>query len=198
MLLATALTGCASVPFSTMWKLRGMTPERFFAGDPREMRVAIRSDDIVKRGAGQPQIRIDIEAPSTKPICYAFALDAVDARAAGEPPLEAVTHRRWYAFALSRKGIEVFDRAKREVRVKELKGGQLSFAVTFDDLLIPPDDAKALSLRIDIALDRKDGYVTLIKEFDIPITRTADAAKKPAAPATEKTADAKPTCVPID
>jgi hypothetical protein len=187
------LSACSSIPLSTMWKMRDMTTERFFADDPRQMRVAVRTTDDVKRGSGLPQIRIDLQAQSTKPICYAFVLEPVDPRAAGEPPLDALpAHRRWYAFALSRAGIEAFERARREVRIKELKGATLSLEVTMSDALNWPEAATSITFGIDLALTTKDGYFTLIKETDMAVTSPKNADKKPPG------ADAKvtPVCVP--
>jgi hypothetical protein len=187
------LSACASIPLSTMWKMGDMTPERFFASDPRQMRVAVRTSDDVKRGSGLPQIRIDLDAPSTKPICYAFTLEPIDPRAFGEPPLDALpAHRRWHAFALSRAGIDAFERARREVRIKELKGATFSLEVTMTDTLNWPEAAKSVGFGIDLALTTKDGYFTLIKETDMAVTSPKNADKKPAV------ADAKaaPACVP--
>ncbi len=201
--LGLTLTSCVAVPLSTMWELSGMTSERFFANDPKQLRVAIRVDEAMKRGSGLPQMRIDIDAPSTRPICYAFALDPIDPRAAGEPRLDAVPPlRRWYAFALSSRGIESFDRARREVRTKDLEDANFSLNVTMDDVITMPKPGATTPLRIDVSLDRNEGYFTLIKEIDIKVEREVDGSHKAAAAATTKpvptpgNAKDKPVCVP--
>jgi hypothetical protein len=196
------LTACTAIPLSTMWKMRGMTAERVFESDPHQLRVAIRTDDETKRGPGQPQMRIDIDAPSTKPICYAFALDPIVVDTPGEAKLEpAGKIRRWYAFGLSKKGLDAFERARREVRIKDLERSKFVLNVTMDNVLIPAESATSLPFRIDLVLDRKEGYFTMINEIDITINRDAEDTKRGSATATNApppAADpsAKPACIP--
>ncbi len=201
--IVASSAGCMSVPLSTIWKMHGLTAEQFFAKDPHGLRVAVRTDDVTKRGDGVPRIRIDIDAPSTKPICFAFALDPVSPTAPGESSLDrSAPHRRWYPFALSARGLAAFDRAKREVRTKDLKGAQFRLNVEFDDMLVPAEQAKSMPLRVDVALDRTDGYFTLFKETAVTIERTpADAPPAKAAtgnPDARPQADPKPPCVPAE
>jgi hypothetical protein len=188
----TAMAGCMSIPLSTIWKLHEMTAERFFAHDPRALRVALRTDDAMKRGAGVPELRIDVDTTSPKPLCYAFTLDPIDVRATSDSPLDqSDPHRRWYAFRLSEKGVAAFDRAKREIRAKDRKDADVLLNVTLTDVLVPAKDAPSMPLRIDIALDRDDGYFTLINETVV------DLAKAPApAPKNVPDAKARPACVP--
>jgi len=192
--IAFTMSACVAIPLSTMWKLHDMTAERFLANDPRQLRVAIRVDDAMKRGTASPQMRIDIDAPSTKPICYAFALDPIDPRSMGEPTLEtAPPHRRWYAFALSQRGIDAFERARREVRTKDLQEADVAFNVTMNDVLVLPEEGSSFPFRIDVVLERKDGYFTMIKETDIKVAKD----EKPAAPAKPAPdPKAKPVCIP--
>ena len=201
--LGLVLAGCVAIPLSTTWKLYDMTAERFFENDPKQLRVAIRVNEAMKRGSGSPQMRIDIDAPSTRPICYAFGLDLIDPRAAGEPGLDAApAHRRWYAFALSPRGIEAFDRARREVRTKDLEDANFALNVKMDDVITMPEPGATTPLRIDVALDRKDGYFTLIKEIDLKVMKETDGSHSATASATTKAAPSAPTpkdrpvCVP--
>jgi hypothetical protein len=191
-LVAVALglsAGCTAIPLATMWKMRDMTPERFFAMDPQKLRAAIRvaADQPMK---GQPTLRADIEANATRPICYVFTLDPVDPRASGEPRLEpAPANRRWHAFRLSQAGLDAFARARREVRVKQVKesGTSMSLSVSWDfadaAAVTPPE---GVPFRVDLATDRDEAYFTLIKETFLKVgaTKPADdsksAAPKPA------------------
>ena len=195
------LTACAAVPLSTMRKMRDMTVDRFFASDPQQLRVAIRTDDTTRRGSEQPRMRIEIDAPGTKPICYAFPLDPIAVDAPGEARLEAAgRNRRWYAFGLSRKGVDVFQRARREARNMKAGEYRIAFDVAMTDVLVPAETARSLPIRIDLQLNRTDGYFTMTNEMNVAITRDAErpamsaTATRSAPPTTDR--QAKPACLP--
>ena len=174
------LAGCTSVPLTTMWKLRDFSVESFFAKDPTQMRVAIQVDKTMKRGPNSPMIALQIKAASTRPICYAFALDPVDALGKSELTLaSAAADRRWYAFALSPSGVEAFRKAQRELKLKKQEEAEIGLNVTLSKVLDPAVDGAPFPLRIDLALDRADGYFTLIKETTVEPSRYRADASKP-------------------
>jgi hypothetical protein len=176
------LSACAAIPLSTMWKIRDFTMDEFFAKNPRELRVAVLTDDRLKRPPGDPKIEFRVEGKSSKPICQAFALVPVDPSAAGEAPLERLPpHRRWYAFALSKEGLDAFFRARREL-AGVAKPAQFSLNVSVGDLDYP-EDVKSAPFRIDLALDRRDGYFTLVKETTMAFTPVDPNVKKKEEPA---------------
>ena len=179
-----AIAGCTSIPLATMWKLRDFTVESFFAKDPAQLRVAVQVDKTMRRGPDSPKIDIRVKAASTKPICYAFALDPVDASAKSELILERpAPDRRWYVFALSPEGIDAFRKAQRELKIKQQEQTEIALNITLAKVLEPATDGAPFPLRIDLALDRVDGYFTLIRET------TVDPAKFRPDPAKPK-----PTC----
>jgi len=165
--ITVLLSGCAAMPLSTIWRMRDFTVQKFFANDPTALRVAIRTDERVRRGDGVPMIEVKVHAASTKPLCYAFALVPVDARATGEAPLDGEPGRRWYSFRLSADGIDAFARARSSLRNANLDDADFSLEVTMTHVLDPAPGADRFPLRIDIAFDRADGYFTLIKETDL-------------------------------
>jgi hypothetical protein len=162
------LGGCAAIPLTTMWKMRDMTMERFFAMDPKNLRTAIRVDSR-EEARDPPKLRIDVVPQgATRPLCYAFSLTPVDPNAPGEPKLEtAPPNRRWYTYRLSAAGLDAFERARREVKLKALDqgGGTMSLSVSWnwtDPTKTVPVDA--IPFRADLAMDGSDGYFTLFKE----------------------------------
>ncbi len=174
--IVAASSGCASVPLATMWKMRDITVDTFFAKDPRQLRVALRTTDRLKGPPGNPKFVIRADAPS-KSFCYAFTLTPVDPTAAGEPPLDKLpTQRRWYVFALARQGLDAFDRARREVA--SLKGQEVAMALNVEQSLDFPDDTGSVPFGIDIAFDRKDGYFPLLKETSMVVQRGEPTATK--------------------
>jgi hypothetical protein len=177
------LAGCAAIPLSTMWKMRDMSMERFFAMDPRNLRAAIRIGSH-EEAREPPRLRIDIDPKgATRPLCYAFALTPVDPNAPGEPKLErAPADRRWFAYRLTPAGLEAFEHARREVKVKALEqgGGSMSISVSWNSAdpgrTAPPD---GFPFRADLAMDGTDGYFTLIKET---VIKPGDFKPDPKAP----------------
>ncbi len=174
-----AIAGCTSIPLMTLWKLRDFTVDSFFAKDPAQLRVAIQVDKTMRRGPGSPKIDIRVKAASTKPICYSFALDPVDASLKSELMLERpAADRRWYVFALSQAGIDAFRKAQREMKIKRQEQTEIALNITMAKVLEPATDGAPFSIRIDLALDRVDGYFTLIKETNIdPAKYRADSPK---------------------
>ena len=176
--VACVLAGCTSIPLSTMWMMRSFTLDDFFMKEPHDLRVAIRTDDRVKRGPDNPMIDIRIDGVATKPVCYAFALVPVDARGPAELTLDALpAHRRWYAFGLSKQGTEAFERARREVRIEKGTEARFELNVTMTGVLDFADGQDSAPMRVDLALDRKDGYFTLIKETTLRSGTTKSASR---------------------
>jgi hypothetical protein len=118
------MTGCAAILLTAMWKMRDMTMEHFFAMDPKNPRAAVRVD-ARDEAKDPPRLRLDMKPEgATRPLCYAFALAPVDPHAPGEPKLEpAPANRRWFAYRRSGAGLDAFERARREAKVKALDQG---------------------------------------------------------------------------
>ena len=175
----SSLAGCTSIPLSTLWKLRDFTVESFFAKDPAQLRVAVLTEKSMKRGPNAPLIDIRVKAASTKRICYAFALDPVDASQKSEVILERpAADRRWYVFALSPAGIDAFRQAQRDAKIKRQEETEIEVGITMTKVL--ETDGTPFPMRIDLVLDRRDGYFTLIKETTVdPSKYKPDPSKKP-------------------
>lgn len=162
-----------------MWKLRDFSVELFFAQDPTQLRIAIEVDKTMKRGPNEPMVALRIKGSSTKPIRYAFALDPVDASAPSELTLDQpAAARRWYVFGMSPAGVDAFRKAQRELKARKQEDADIGLNITMKKVLDPAIDGAPFPFRIDLALDRVDGYFTLIKETTVePSKYRADPSK---------------------
>jgi hypothetical protein len=170
-LLAVALcaAGCTSVPLATMWRLRSFTAEQLFALDPTELRAAARVDSR----AVMRNVTIDLEVePADKSGRRAYRIPLE--QPVHDPRLErAPVDRRWFAFGLSKQGLAEYQRIRREyAAIPKGSRGTLKISAS-DDGTIPPDLKRAFPLRVDILLDPAEGYVTLISETKLDLSKQA-------------------------
>ena len=180
--LATAmLAGCAAQPLATAARTRGFNVEEFFTKEPRDVRVALRTDDRARRGPADPALVARVTVGAGDPRCYALALVPIAASAPQElAPEKPPVDRRWHVFGLSNEGIDTFERARREVRPARAEGGNLNVTVALNDVIVYADDPRGSPLRIDFALDRRDGWFTMLAETTI--RPSGQSAGRPAAP----------------
>lgn len=171
-LAAVAASGCTSVPLATMWRLRSFSIDEFFALNPRELRAAVRTDARATFSAVDIEFKIEPKGgpASTQRIRLQQAV-AADARLERPP-----ANRRWFVFALGDEGVAVFQAVRREVDVsRKVPGGSISIGVSAREAVVPPDLAPALPLRLDLLLDPKDGWFTMISETRLDTTQTRKA-----------------------
>jgi hypothetical protein len=84
-----------------------------------------------------------------------------------EPP---PANRRWFAFALSEKGLAEYRRIKRDFA--SIKGSHGTVKISADDDgTIPSELKRAFPLRIDVLLDPQEGYFTLISETKLDLSQ---------------------------
>ena len=169
---AFALAGCTSVPLATMWKLRSFSIDEFFALNPNDMRGAVRTDSRASFNA------VDIDFLVTpkggEPRKHAIRMQqSVGADARLEP---AAADRRWHVFALGREGVKVFDAVRRDVlAARSIPGSSVRIAIGAQEAHVPPEIAKALPLRVDLLLDPKQGWFTMLSETRIDTTQPRKA-----------------------
>ena len=165
--LVVFVAGCTSVPVSTMWRLRSFGPDQLFALDPSHLRAAARVD----ARATMKNVTISLEvhpADGSARRAYEIPLE----QPTTDPRLErAPADRRWYAFALSPRGLAEYERIKREyAAVPKGSRGTVRIAAS-DDGSVPPDLKRAFPLRVDVLLDPAEGYFTLISETRLDLSQ---------------------------
>lgn len=164
---AALLAGCASVPLSTVWRLRSFGAEQLFALDPTQLRAAARVD----ARASMKNVTIGLEvkpADGSPSRTYLIPLE----QPVHDPRLErAPADRRWFAFALSPKGLTEYQRIKREyASIPKGSHGTVKIAAS-DDGAVPAELKRAFPLRVDVLLDPAEGYFTLISETRLDLSQ---------------------------
>ena len=177
MLLACAvLVACASGPLASAARTQGFNVEEFFTKDPRDLRVALRTDDRAKRGPADPLLVVRATVGANEPLCYALPLVPIAAPGPQEiAPEKPPANRRWSVFGVSKEGIATFERARREVKPSRTDGGNLNVTVALNDVIEYADDPQGSPLRMDFLLDRKDGWFTMLAEMTIRPSKPAAA-----------------------
>ena len=155
-----------------MWKLRSFSVEEFFALNPNDLRAAVRTD--ARAGFSAVDINITVAPKGGEASSHVIRLQqavATDARL--EP---APADRRWYVFALGPEGVKVFDAVRKDVAaVRKIPGGSLRLGIGAQEANVPPDIAKALPLRVDMLLDPKEGWFTMVSETRVDTTQPRKA-----------------------
>ncbi len=163
---AAALAGCTSVPLSTLWRLRNFGPEQLFALDPADLRAAARVDARARMKSAT--ILVEVKAADGSALrVYQLPLE----QPVNDPRLEPPpANRRWFAFALSEKGVVEYRRIKGDLA--SIKGSRGTVKISADDDgTIPPDLKRAFPLRVDVLLDPQEGYFTLISETKLDLSQ---------------------------
>ena len=165
---ALAVSGCTSVPIATMWRMRNFSVDDFFAIDPNDLRAAVRTD--ARASFTSVDIVFKVMPKGGEPTQHLIRLQqdvAADARL--EP---APADRRWYVFALGPQGAKVFEAVRKEVAaVRKISGSSVSIGISAQESNVPPDIAKALPLRVDLLLEPKQGWFTMISETRVNTTQ---------------------------
>lgn len=167
-----AVAGCTSVPLATIWKMRSFTVDDFFALNPDDLRAAVRTDARASYGA--VDINITVAPKGGEASHHAIRLQqAVASDARLEPP---PANRHWYVFALGPEGVKVFDAVRRQVAVvRRIPGSSLRLGIGAQEANVPPDIAKALPMRLDLMLDPKEGWFTMVSEMRVDTTQPRKA-----------------------
>ena len=169
--LSLAGAACTSVPVSTMWKLARFDRSDLLAIDPAELRAAalidtratMRQVTMVVTLTPKDSVASKFEIPIAEPSARNVALPA--------PP----TNRRWEVFALNEAGQREFARM-REAALKMPRGSSITLGLSAREGDVPPELMRRFPLRIDMMLDAKDGWFTLLKDTTLDLEAMAKKA----------------------
>jgi hypothetical protein len=154
------LAGCLSMPVSTLWKLRSFGIDEFLALDPADVRAAVRTD--ARANFAEVILNVTTEWQGGGRQHYQIRLRP-DPR--GDARLEpAPTGRRWLVFALDPAGAAAMRELQRSLAADRQRRGQIAIGIEPREATVPDEIARALPVRVDLLLDRRDGYFTMIRE----------------------------------
>lgn len=169
---ALLLSGCASIPLSTMARFSSYDASDFVSIDPNE-------------------VRANITVPAEFAIDHAATTLSVSINGAGTEnatsiPLQLIREDTvqlaggWFASAkpgrrqtlrLTPPGVEMFRALQRTVAAHKLSS--INFNVSWKFSQTPPD-TKEISLWVDLQLSQKQGFFPLVRNARIPFTNDED------------------------
>jgi hypothetical protein len=169
-LAVVAVTGCLSVPVSTMWKLARFDRAALLAIDPKDLRAAALIDQ--RAPMKDVTMKVTLAPKDGKPVDYQVLLTEPVNRDARLPA--APKGRRWEIFALTPDGQRDFLHM-RENALKLPAGSSLTLALSAREGNVPPELTRSFPLRLDLMLDAKEGWFTVLKDTELDL---ASYAKK--------------------
>jgi len=163
--LGLAGAACTSVPVSTMWKFARFDRAALLAVDPAQLRAAALVDQ--RATMKDVTMKVTLTPKDGKETVYVVMLAAPvnrDARLPGAP-----VGRRWEIFALTAEGQRDFLRM-REAAVGLPSGSSLALTLSAREGTVPPDLARRFPLRLDLMLDTREGWFTVLKDTEVDLT----------------------------
>ncbi len=164
------LAGCASIPLSTLWKMRGFDPADLASVEPRDVRLAGRIAPAAMRidpERSHLELRLTPRSNATEEV-YAFGLrptQVYDSRLlpGAEPD--------WHVFSLDDDGIAAWQRLRpRLLDIKQrYRKVVFSFSLRTRDDPPPGVDDMIGSARLQLGLDQAP--LVLLDRAHLPIER---------------------------
>lgn len=171
LLLAAALlllAGCASIPLSTLWKLRGFDGDDLVTMEPADLRAALWLQPQVPVAPESVRLSLSLDRADGAPERHDFGLEP----ARGPGPVEpGKTYRPWQLDADGRRALAAVQRQLRAARdaggaAYEGASFQVSFKPAFGET--PPDK---LLVSVQLLLDPAQGWFLLLDEAELPVAK---------------------------
>ena len=160
------LAGCASVPLSTLWKMRDFDARTVQQLEPAALRAAIAIEPTAAPKRDSVRLQLELTRADGGTDTHAFAL---------EPSGEAGPrddNRDYSVWKLDAAGRDALTRVQQALRVAEQADVEAysaaSFSVTFNPDFggVSPDSA---TLWVQLHLDPEDGWLLLFDEVVVEI-----------------------------
>lgn len=163
-----ALAACASIPLGTLWKLRGFDEQTLERVEPSDLRAAVALRPDVDVVADSVRLSLELQRPDGPPEHHAFGLEP----GTGPGPVER-GHRYsvWQLDEAGRKALASVQRSLGAARAADEDAySGATFSVDFKPELgdAPP---ASLQVSVQLLLAPEDGWLHLIDEATVPITR---------------------------
>ena len=180
-LAAALLTGCASVPLGTMWKMRNFSPRDFVGLDPAGLRAAVSVPDEWRLQPAGHVLDLDMKIEGGTGMQARVPLEA-ELTLRDSQDFEAIDGAHWHLLKVAPEGIDEMRRFQAFVAgIPE--GSHGSFALSVTPQLDPTPEATA-KLRaggkigkISIALRLGPGQEWVLLIDGYPLKAEPPAAK---------------------
>lgn len=161
------LAGCASIPLSTLWKLRGFDGNDLIAMEPADLRAALWLQPQVPVAPDSVRLSLSLERADGGRDEHAFGLEP----ARGPGPVEpGKTYRPWQLDADGRRALAA---VQRQLRAARDAGGAAYEGATFQVNFKPEfGDARPDTLRVSVQLllDPAQGWFLLLDEAELAVS----------------------------
>ena len=176
----TVLCSCASVPLSTLWKAKNLTPQDLAQIKPADLRAAIQSEPEFLDISPSPILGVYFHQTDHSPKEFSFELQRLEEDLSGLPEPDAKSS--WVAFRLKESEEEPFAEMQNQLlgflNNAEDTGGGFGLNVVFeaDDENPRSEDEKKASLEaverwqkdgipfgVAIRLYEEDGFIVIVK-----------------------------------
>ena len=150
---AALLAACAKPPAPAA--RRRLTGAEIYAVDPAVLRAAVQTDErVVLQG-----VAIDLRTVGESE----RYLVRMQSRAAGDTRLPAAPKGRvWHVYGLTADGATTLVTVRKMLMARGTAADALEVTVSAQPGMVPADLLGAVPLRIDMLLDNRDGWFTLV------------------------------------
>ncbi|MEX1222324.1 MAG: hypothetical protein WEA82_09475 [Idiomarina sp.] len=165
--LTLFISGCASIPISTMLTMSSFDAEDFIRIQPQELEAKIQVDDPVTISIDETRLALELDTQKGL-LSYEFPLVLVEQVKIPASPgfFSDDVAKTEYRLELSEQGIEDF-KAVKEV-FQERQSGQLDFSV-LTNIYELPEDSETVRMSIFLQLFEDEGFFTLFYDAEIEI-----------------------------
>ena len=174
LLCALVISGCASVPLSTMARLGSFGKTDFASIDPKEIRVRIQVPEEFTIDPEHTVLNVTLATSATRAV-RTFPLSFAGEELASIPdglfsdPLRV----RRQTLKLSDPGLELFAEAQRPLNSTPIKEIQFNVSWKFSK---HPAIVTSVRMWVDLQLSAKAGMFPLFRDISIPFDGTAQSA----------------------
>ena len=163
-----ALSACASIPLGTLWKLRGFDENTLVQLEPSDLRAALSLAPVVAVEPGSVKLSLELDREGDGPESHAFGLEP----ATGPGPVDR--ERRYSLWQLDAAGLKALASVQRQLRAAQAGNTRAYSGATFSVTFRPDfqgDPPEALQVSVQLLLAPEDGWLLLLDEAELPITR---------------------------
>ncbi|KFL36888.1 hypothetical protein [Arenimonas donghaensis] len=162
------LPACASIPLGTLWKLRGFDENTLIQLEPADLRTALSLAPDVDVQPESVKLSLELARDASEPERHAFGLEP----ATGPGPFDR--DRRYSLWQLDAAGRQALASVQRSLRAAQANDSKAYTGATFSVNFRPDFQGKppeALQVTVQLLLTPEDGWLLLLDEAKLPITR---------------------------
>ena len=169
LIFALFLTGCASVPLGTIWKMRNFDP---LSAEPSLIRFAVVTDKRVMLSDGSTSMNLSYQSSLPE---HTFSHTAV-ASIKNNAPIDSIAqelepNQKITLFYLDKKDADALRLAQsklRNIKAQNVEGeGSLSISVTQGCVPSELLESEEMLVTVFALFDPKQGYVKMISELNL-------------------------------